>query len=78
MMHEWMDGRSAQYKSCHCMGDVAQSSSDFSYVTVRNYFETPMPKVRKMVLVQTSNTNMCMSTTFIIAHNIWIYLLVGL
>ena len=44
MMHEWTDGRSAQYKSCHCMGDVAQSSSDFSYVTVRNYFETSHAK----------------------------------
>ena len=26
------------------MGDVAQSSSDFGYVTVRNYFETSHAK----------------------------------
>ena len=44
MMHEWTDGCSAQYKSRHCMGDVAQSSSDFGYVTVRNYFETSHAK----------------------------------
>ena len=26
------------------MGDVAQSSSDFGYVTIRNYFETSHAK----------------------------------
>jgi hypothetical protein len=44
MMHEWTDGCSAQYKSRHCMGDIAQSSSDFGYVTIRNYFETSHAK----------------------------------
>ena len=44
IMHEWTDGCSAQYKSRHCMEDVAQSSSDFGYITVRNYFETSHAK----------------------------------
>ena len=39
-MHEWMDGCLAQYKSCHCMGDVSFSLLDFGFPTVRNYFVT--------------------------------------
>ena len=39
-MHEWTDGYSTQYKSRHCMGDVAQSFPNFGYLTIRNYFET--------------------------------------
>lgn len=44
LMHEWTDGCSAQYKSCHCMGDVSCSKSDFGFVTLRNYFETSHAK----------------------------------
>ena len=44
IMQEWTDGCSAQYKSRHCMGDVAQSSSDFGYMTIRNFFETSHAK----------------------------------
>ena len=43
-MHEWTDGCSTQYKSRHCMGDVAQSFSDFGYITIQNYFETSHAK----------------------------------
>ena len=39
-IHEFTDGCSAQYKSCHCMGShVLLSSNDFGYPTQRNYFE---------------------------------------
>lgn len=44
VMHEWMVGCSAQYKSRHCMGDVAHSSTHFGYITIRNYFETSHAK----------------------------------
>ena len=40
ILHEWTDGCSTQYKSRHCMGDVAHSSADYGYVMIRNYFET--------------------------------------
>ena len=40
-MHEFTDGRSSQYKSRHCMGDVSYSCSDFRYSKViRNFVET--------------------------------------
>ena len=44
ILHEWTDGCSTQYKSRHCMGDVAHSSADYGYVTIRNYFETSHAK----------------------------------
>ncbi len=44
MMHEWCDGCSAQYKSCHCMGDVSLSEKDFGYPTLRHYYETAHAK----------------------------------
>ena len=44
VMHEWTDGCSAQYKSRHCMGDVSYSMEDFSFRTIRNYFETSHAK----------------------------------
>ena len=44
VMHEWTDGCAAQGKSRHCMGDVAHSSNDFGYLTIRNYFETSHAK----------------------------------
>lgn len=44
MMHEWTDGCSVQYKSRHCMGDVSYTVADFSYPTIRNYFETSHAK----------------------------------
>ena len=44
VLHEWTDGCSAQYKSRHCMGDVAHSTSDFGYITIRNFFETSHAK----------------------------------
>ena len=44
MCHEFTDGCSAQYKSRHCMGDVALSHSDFGLHTFRNYFETSHAK----------------------------------
>lgn len=43
-MHEWTDGCAAQYKSCHCMGDLSFSVLDFGFRTVRNYFETSHAK----------------------------------
>ena len=43
-MHEFTDGCSAQYKSCHCMGDVSMSQSDYGYDTNREYFETAHAK----------------------------------
>ena len=42
--HDRTDGFSAQYKSGHCMGDVAHFLSDFGYTTVRNHFETSHAK----------------------------------
>ena len=39
-MYEWTDGCSTQFKSCHCMGDTSYSMANFSYPTIRNYFET--------------------------------------
>ena len=44
VMHEWTDGCSSQYKSCHCMGDVSNSKMDFGFLTIRNYFETSHAK----------------------------------
>lgn len=44
VMHEWTDGCAAQYKSCHCMGDVSYSKVDFGFLTLRNYFETSHAK----------------------------------
>ena len=44
VMHEWTDGCVAQYKSCHCMGDLSFSAPDFGFLTVRNYFETSLRK----------------------------------
>ena len=44
VMHEWTDGCAAQYKSCHCMGDLSFSVADFGFLTVRNYFETSHAK----------------------------------
>jgi len=44
VMQEWTDGCSAQYKSRHCMGDVSFSETDFSFPTIRNYFETSHAK----------------------------------
>ena len=41
---EWTDGCSAQYKSRHCMGDISLSSSDFSVVTQRDFYETSHAK----------------------------------
>ena len=44
-LHEFTDGCSAQYKSCHCMGShVLSSSNDFGYPTQCNYFETSHAK----------------------------------
>ena len=43
-MDEWTDGCSAQYKSRHCMGDTSYSVADFSFPTIRNYFETSHAK----------------------------------
>ena len=39
VMHEFTDGCSVQYKSRHCMGDVSFSVTDFSFFTIRNYYE---------------------------------------
>jgi len=39
-MHEFTDGCSAQYKSCHCIGDLSCSLADFGFYIQRNYFET--------------------------------------
>ena len=44
ILHEWTDGCSTQYKSRHCMGDVAQSAADFGYLVIPNYFETSHAK----------------------------------
>ena len=44
VLHEWTDGCAAQYKSCHCMGDVSYSKLDFGFLTLRNYFETSHAK----------------------------------
>ena len=44
MWHDRTDGFSAQYKSRHCLGDVAHFLSDFGYTTVRNHFETSHAK----------------------------------
>ena len=44
VMHERTDGCAAQYKRRHCMGEVAHSSNDFGYLTIRNYYETSHAK----------------------------------
>lgn len=40
MMHEFIDGCAAQYKSRHCIGDLSCSLTDFGSPIQRNYFET--------------------------------------
>ena len=42
--HKFTDGCSAQYSSRHFMGDVGHSAVDFSYITIRNYYETSHAK----------------------------------
>ena len=42
--HKFTDGRSAQYKSRHCKGDVSLSVTDLRYLTIRNFCETSHAK----------------------------------
>ena len=42
--HKFTDGRSAQYKSCHCKGDVSFSVTDLRYLTICNFCETSHAK----------------------------------
>ena len=45
VMHEWTDGCSSQYKSRHCIGDIAYAQQDHGYVQLtRNFFETSHAK----------------------------------
>ena len=66
------------------MGDVAQSSSDFGYVTVRNYFETSHAKgpqdgaganLKHKADMAVIKRQVCVHPKlhFTFAHNIWIY-----
>ena len=42
--HEFTDRCLAQYNSRPYMGDISHSAVDFSYITIRNYYETSHTK----------------------------------
>lgn len=44
VLHEFIDGCSAQYKSRHCLGDLSCCVADFGYKIQRNFFETSHAK----------------------------------
>lgn len=43
-LHKFTDGCPAQYKLCHCVGDLSCCLADFGYQINRNYFETSHAK----------------------------------